>query len=365
MAITAYTGLPGSGKSYSVVEHVILPALRKSRKVFTNVPLAVDLVESEFPGQVTLFSTQEVKDSPDWFQDTFQPGATLVLDEAWRLWPAGLKANNLLEAHKSFLAEHRHMVGPDGTSTEICLVTQDLGQIAAYPRSLVDTTYRTVKLSAVGQEGRFRVDVYQGAATGPNPPASARIRQIHGGKYKPEVYRYYQSQTMSQAAGHGDESRTDSRVNLLNSKLIKYGVPASLIAAPVVLWLGFSTVADFYNEPESKKPEPAVVTSAQAIEAAASQPKPLPRNHFYTGTRAYIAYNMGRTPFIEYRIGFVRGNENVVLDEKQLSRMGYWVRGYNECYVQLVGKGAELDIFCERLEPDQREEADTSFPVQL
>ncbi|QIB67454.1 hypothetical protein G3T16_20745 [Kineobactrum salinum] len=60
-----------------------------------------------------------------------------MIDEAWRLWPAGTRANAMLEQHKSFLAEHRHMVSEDGRSTEVVIVTQDLSQLASYPRSLV------------------------------------------------------------------------------------------------------------------------------------------------------------------------------------------------------------------------------------
>jgi zona occludens toxin len=37
MPITAYTGLMGSGKSYECVSSVIVPAIKKGRRVVTNV----------------------------------------------------------------------------------------------------------------------------------------------------------------------------------------------------------------------------------------------------------------------------------------------------------------------------------------
>jgi len=40
MAIDAYTGMPGHGKSYGVVEHVIIPSLKQGRHVVTNTPAA-------------------------------------------------------------------------------------------------------------------------------------------------------------------------------------------------------------------------------------------------------------------------------------------------------------------------------------
>lgn len=37
MAISAYVGVPGSGKSYEVVKSVILPAIETGRRVVSNV----------------------------------------------------------------------------------------------------------------------------------------------------------------------------------------------------------------------------------------------------------------------------------------------------------------------------------------
>ena len=47
--ITAYVGLPGSGKSYGVCEQVILPALAKGRPVFTNIPFDTNLCKNLSP----------------------------------------------------------------------------------------------------------------------------------------------------------------------------------------------------------------------------------------------------------------------------------------------------------------------------
>lgn len=37
MAISAYVGVPGSGKSYEVVKSVILPAIKSGRRVVSNI----------------------------------------------------------------------------------------------------------------------------------------------------------------------------------------------------------------------------------------------------------------------------------------------------------------------------------------
>ncbi|MFU1923019.1 zonular occludens toxin domain-containing protein, partial [Klebsiella pneumoniae] len=50
MAIDAYVGKPGHGKSYGVVEHVIIPSLKQDRHVVTNIPLEVDMLLMDFGG---------------------------------------------------------------------------------------------------------------------------------------------------------------------------------------------------------------------------------------------------------------------------------------------------------------------------
>ncbi|WP_218058625.1 zonular occludens toxin domain-containing protein [Gilliamella sp. Occ3-1] len=37
MAISAYVGVPGSGKSYEVVKSVLLPAYMAGRRIVTNI----------------------------------------------------------------------------------------------------------------------------------------------------------------------------------------------------------------------------------------------------------------------------------------------------------------------------------------
>ncbi|MDO3651318.1 zonular occludens toxin domain-containing protein, partial [Nocardia mangyaensis] len=159
MAITAYTGLPGSGKSYSIFEHVILPSLKAQRDVWTNIPCDTEKLTNQFGYAPTVFDSGDLADNPKWFSEVLPQGVVCVLDEAWRLWPSGLKANNANPDHLEFIAEHRHLVGESGRSTEIVLATQDLTQIAVFARNLVDKTYRMTKLDAVGQSKRFRIDI--------------------------------------------------------------------------------------------------------------------------------------------------------------------------------------------------------------
>ncbi|WGW64018.1 zonular occludens toxin domain-containing protein [Pseudomonas aeruginosa] len=204
MAIDAYVGKPGHGKSYGVVEHVIIPSLKQDRHVVTNIPLEVDMLLMDFGGTIEQLPE-------DWFEredlaDFAPPGSVLVLDELWRRWPKGQKTNDAPMADKKLLAEHRHRVDKKNRSMRVVMVTQDLDQLASWAVLLVETTYRMVKKSKT----MFRVDIYNGVAKGDSPPKSKLLRST-AGRFKPDVYRYYKSATQSETGGVGDESKADTR----------------------------------------------------------------------------------------------------------------------------------------------------------
>lgn len=243
MSVVAYTGLPGSGKSYGVVENVIVPALGEGREVYTNIPLRMDVVEERYPGcRVTVFDVSEMRENPSWCLQTVPPGVIFVLDEVWRVWPAGLKSNVVDEAYKSFLAEHRHYVSADGFSTQIVLVTQDLSQTAAFCRELVEKTLICKKLDGIGASSRYRVDIYDGAIKGQRGPKD-RVLNKQFGKYKAEVFSLYQSHTHSDTGIAGFEGKTDKRGSVLKSGVIKYGLPFAVI----LFGFGFYNAWGFFN----------------------------------------------------------------------------------------------------------------------
>lgn len=240
MSIVAYTGLPGSGKSYGVVANVICPALESGRTVWTNIPLKLDLIREQYPqAQVHHFDVSDMVDRPEWCIQDVPPGCVFVLDEVWRVWPQGTKANSVPLPYKTFLAEHRHRVGADGYAQEVVLVTQDLSQISAFARDLVEKTFIAKKLDAVGASKRFRVDVYDGAIKGQSGVSSRQINKLFG-KYEPSVYRLYQSHTMSQTGSSGLEQKSDKRSTVWGNPLIKYGVPSAIAAVVFGIYQVFS-----------------------------------------------------------------------------------------------------------------------------
>lgn len=271
MAINAYVGLPGSGKSYGVVENVILPALKASRVLITNIPLQLDAIGADFDIELVyqVGNDDLVNGGADlWL--SMPGGAVIVLDEVWRIWPAGMKANDIPQYHKEFLAEHRHKVGFGGLTQEIVLIVQDLAQTAGYVRGLVDTTYRAVKLDKVGAKNNYRVDVYSGGQKGPNYPK--HVISSFMGKYKPDVYKYYKSHTKSETGLPGMERMVDNRGVIWKHPAVKYGLPLAFL----LFFFGLRSTLSFFNGGAAPKP----VVSAQSEQPRPGQAPPKPSAQF-------------------------------------------------------------------------------------
>jgi len=382
MAISAYVGLPGHGKSYGVVKHVILPALKNKRTVFTNIPINKEICLEEFECSVVQFDMQDIIDNEDWWSTTFEAGAILVIDEVWRLWPQGLKASAVRESDRSFLAEHRHLVGENNLSTEVILVTQDLGQLCSFAKNLVENTFRVVKLGAVGLGNRYRVDVFQGPVSGPNPNLKNRIKEIQGGKFKADIYRLYKSHTKSETGEAGCEKSTDSRNNALKSgKTV--GFVFVLIFCMWFSYYGLSTVyrtffpADVNQEilKDLKKDGQlqtgsningfSQIKNTDQLKSGSVLNKLKPVEHtinylklefeYLSEASSYsIVFNMGNFPNIKYLFRVVIGNTVSDLTVGDLISLGYKVKPINNCLVRVAGADFNSFLACENSEQNKK-----------
>lgn len=271
MSIYAYVGLPGSGKSYGVVANQIIPALRAGRRVVTNIPLHIDQIRKDFPvadDQITDFPVEKIAGEPELIEEYCKPGDVVIIDELWRLFPAGQKVDRVPAPFKSFLAEHRHRVDEQGRSMQIVFVTQDLAQIAAFARDLVEQTFVHTKLGFLGMSGSYKCEIFNKSVKGPNPPQSQKIRTVHG-SYRKNIYAYYKSHTMSNKEGDGaDETVVDTRANIWKRPVIWVGAAFVLVALP---WSVFA-VTDYFT-PE----KPAARLPAGASGATAGGSAQLPR----------------------------------------------------------------------------------------
>lgn len=350
--ISAYTGLPGHGKSYGVIENVIVPACKNKRVVFTNIPTNKQLFLDRFGMAPIYFDVKDIQENANWFDDVFIDGALFVIDECWRLWPAGTTSNKLPEKHKEFFAEHRHLVGEDGRSSEIVMVTQDLAQIASFMRSLVEFTYRVTKLNKIGASKNYRVDVYAGAVTGQAPPISKREREIQG-RFKKDIYALYKSHTKSEH-GAGDETTADDRFNILKGWKVK----AFFIVMFVLIYLvykGLTGLSDTYTQ-EPKKQQNTIIQDDEFLEnpsLVASQTS-IKDDILRAADRIYIAYNNGHFPDIIYIFKlFISGGHSDLTQDDLLS-LGYDVVPVNQCLVMLTINKRSYTAVCE---PQQEEKS--------
>src|SRR5690554_5594843 len=102
MAINCYTGLMGSGKTYEVVENVIIPNYMKGRRIVTNINgLNEDKIKEyilkknknfneENFGSIVLCSDEQAMKEDFFPQDDIniesfvKRGDFVVVDEAWK-----------------------------------------------------------------------------------------------------------------------------------------------------------------------------------------------------------------------------------------------------------------------------------------
>lgn len=251
MSIIAYTGLPGSGKSYDVVANQILLALKAGRKVVTNIPLVMEELRQVVPeaGDLVIdFPTVAVQSDPALVDDYVRPGYVVVLDEVWRLFPAGLKAHQVPEQFRKMIAEHRHMRDAKGNTLQIVLVTQNLAQIGKFARDQIETTYHHTNLSTTtGVSKAYRIDIYIGAVDGLKASAQSRERSIHG-RFDPAIFKLYKSHTLSEEGAEGvNEKPMDTRNSMWRQPMIYVGLAFVVVA---LAW-GIPTTRKAFHPEES------------------------------------------------------------------------------------------------------------------
>lgn len=289
MAITGLVGLPGHGKSYSALDLFIIKAVETKRKIVTNIPLNIDAIREQYPDydyennilDVDLAHAKEQKTAEYWeSEDQWPLSALYILDELWRIWPAGLKASAVPASQLAFIKEHRHRVDDSGQEPDIVFVTQNLGDIAACVRDMVETTIICTKLTAVGAKNRFRRDYYQGAIKGFIGPKLNLIRSDQS-KYKPEIYRFYQSHTKS-TGGHAQiDNLGVVDATIFNGFGFKFGVGFLILLIGGAAWGLTSTVSDIKKMTTKKEPiQPKKIQPVQQIKTVVAPSEP-PRSQHY------------------------------------------------------------------------------------
>ena len=291
MPINAFGGGPGTGKTYGVMEHVILPAVAKGRFVVTNIDgldheaiyeyvaknapkgkivcighirscdRSAPEEEDFFPGEDALDKAMPV---PDPEYGRVLGGDLVVVDEATRYWAQGDKVKR---GHAYFFREHRHFTNEMGHSCDLVVIDPDLTLLARALKGKVELSSVTHKPKAIGLN-RYSVNLYRGVRLTGKPMSSSGPFA-----FKKEIYSLYRSYSHAAAK----EQPIDRRQNLLLNK----GMWA--YAAGVVLLFGgglFFAYRFFTHSSKPKEGQPSVSASApggaSGVAAASGVPAPAP-----------------------------------------------------------------------------------------
>lgn len=232
MAILAYVGIPGSGKSYEVVSSVILEHFRKGRRIVSNIEgvtqeklthYCIKKGDKESNLGEFVSVTDEICQQPDFFpykgaiETVCRAGDLICLDEVWRIFPSDkIHAN-----HRSFLAEHRHFTHEiTGECCDLVVINQSISQLPRFIKDRIEMTYQMSKLTALGMSNRYRVDIFTGAKT----TKTNKTLQLQR-KYDKEIFQLYKSYD----GENGKENVVDGRGNILKSFQFKAMIAFALI----------------------------------------------------------------------------------------------------------------------------------------
>ncbi|MDY4334381.1 zonular occludens toxin domain-containing protein [Pectobacterium brasiliense] len=254
MAISAYVGVPGSGKSFEVVRSVIIPAVAQGRRVVSNVyGLNPEKIyehirknhKTENIGEVIYVSNEQVQD--EYFfpykndvtdgKNTFcQAGDLICVDEAWRIWgsDAAVPKN-----HRSFIAEHRHFSHPEtGVTCDLVVINQSIANLPRFIRDRTETSYRMTKLKSLGLSSMYRVEIFGGAKLTKNERVS-----VKNYRYDKRIFPLYQSYD-----GNGSEQIVDKRQSIFSNATLLATIAVLIILVSAGGWYLWG-----FFHPEDKK----------------------------------------------------------------------------------------------------------------
>lgn len=279
MASKFYGGTPGSGKSYEVVENVILPGLKDGRRVVTNIAgldyeaMVEYLVErGADPDKIGTIHKIELTEKIEGKlaiirgdgehaqldpASIVQGGDLCVFDEVWRIWEEGKRIH---ADDQKFLRMQRHLLHPKtNVACDVIVISQDFADLNRTLKRLIEERYIMSKHISIGKPNRYRVSVYS--------KGSRRSHVQYQKKYDPKIFPLYKSHSMG--AGNGVEKSVDGRGNILKGAMFT-------IVLPLALLLGGGGMYGVYRFFHSADPEPAPSSAAKDQSGRAMPSSSLP-----------------------------------------------------------------------------------------
>lgn len=208
--ITLITGVPGSGKTLSVVSDLAKKVKKEwaGRKIFTHgIPDLVIPTEKIPEGHT-------INDMNVWLQYPENNGSVVIIDEAQNIFPprsSGSKTPELIE----WLHVHRH------SGVDIILITQMPGRIDKQVRDLVGAHYHIHK-TPLGVRMRYFWDYCE------NSPKSGMKNA------RPEVYKFDKK-----SFGLYKSAEIHTKVKTPKSRVL-WVIPVALIVFGLTAYMGYS-----------------------------------------------------------------------------------------------------------------------------
>ncbi|HCL4783365.1 TPA: zonular occludens toxin [Salmonella enterica] len=284
MAITAYIGTPGSGKSYEIVRSVIVPAICAGRRIVTNIyglsyENIIDYCEKKklfrediSAGEIIVVENKRITE-PDFFpvkenQDNSlcQPGDLVILDECHRFFSSD---RSLSSDARIFAAEHRHYADSEtGFTCDLVLVNQALSTLPRFLKERVEQTFRMKKLGALpGFANKYRVDVFDGVKLTKGTRITYYVES-----YKKEIFPLYKSHDAPGAV----EVKADGRGTVFKKSSVIFFI-LFMVFAVFVIWR-FAVPYFFPRGKSASVVNTSVVNASRSVvDGVAGNPQPHPQ----------------------------------------------------------------------------------------
>lgn len=211
--ITLITGVPGSGKTLSVVSDLAKKVKKEwaGRKIFTHGITELTIPTEKIPEGHT------INDMNVWLQYPENNGSVVIIDEAQNIFPprsSGSKTPELVE----WLHVHRH------SGVDIILITQMPGRIDKQVRDLVGAHYHIHK-TPLGVRMRYFWDYCE------NSPKSGMKNA------RPEVYKFDKK-----AFGLYKSAEIHTKVKTPKSRVL-WVIPLALVVFGFTAYMGYSLLS--------------------------------------------------------------------------------------------------------------------------
>ena len=235
--ITLITGVPGSGKTLSVVSDLAKKVKKEwaDRKIFTHGIPELTIPTEKIP------EGHDIKDMNVWLQYPENNGSVVIIDEAQNIFPprsAGSKTPELVE----WLHIHRH------SGVDIILITQMPGRIDKQVRDLVGAHYHIHK-TPLGVRMRYFWDYCEN-----NPKSGMR-------NARPEVYKFDKK-----AFGLYKSAEIHTKVKTPKSRVL-WVIPLALVVFGVTAYMGFKLLVGLGGAENSDEPSSSPDISAVSPES--------------------------------------------------------------------------------------------------